>query len=110
MRYPKEVTIAKKSLSERKAEEIAVVDVRTQTPFCDYLVIGSATNQRMLNALAEYLVSDFAKDGLDVKVEGLPESEWMIVDAGNVVVHLFSEAKRKEIDLEGLLSHRAERK
>lgn len=107
MRYPKEVTIAKKSLSERKAEEIAVVDVRAQTPFSDYLVIASATNQRMLAALADYLVSDFAKEGLDVKVDGLPESEWMIVDVGNVVVHLFSEPKRKEIDLEGLLSHRA---
>jgi len=107
MRYPKEVTIAKKSLSERKAEEIAVVDVRAQTPFTDYLVIASATNTRMLTALADYLVSDFSNDGLDVKVEGLPESEWMIVDAGSVVIHLFSESKRKEIDLEGLLSHRA---
>jgi len=105
MRYPKEVTIAKKSLDEHKGEDIAVVDVREKTPFTDYLVIASATNPRMLAALAEYVADDYEANGVTVrKTEGVPESGWLIIDAGSVVVHVFTEEKRKEIDLEGLLA------
>lgn len=105
MRMPKEVTLVKKSLDEHKAEDITVVDVREKTPFTDYLVIASGTNSRMLGALASYVEDDLLKNKVEVrKTEGIPESGWIIVDAGNVVVHLFSPEKRSEIDLEGLLA------
>ncbi|MCI1244958.1 MAG: ribosome silencing factor [Bacilli bacterium] len=111
MRYPKEVTLAKKALSDHKGENIAVVDVRQNTPFADYLVIASANNIRMLGALANSVEEGFAKAGVRVRQqEGTPESEWIVVDAGAVVVHVFTEEKRKEIDLDGLLTHSSKKK
>lgn len=107
MRYPKELTIAKKSLDEHKAEDISVVDVRSNTPFTDYFLLASATNSRMLNALADAVEEDLSKAGIGVRAkEGLPESGWVIVDAGSVIVHIFSSDKRSEYDLDGLLAHR----
>ena len=107
----KSVRIAKKELEERKAEDVMVVDVRENTPFADYYVIATAPNEKALGAFADYVEEALEKEGVEVrKKDGTPDSGWVIVDAGPVVVHLFSEAKRKEIALDGLLAHRLENK
>jgi ribosome-associated protein len=106
MRYPKEVTLAKKTLTEHKAENIVIIDVRERTPFSDFVVLASATNIRMVGALAEEVAEAFTKAKMDVKkVEGHPISGWVIVDAGSVVVHVLSLTKRAELDLDTLLSN-----
>ena len=100
----KELEIAKKSLEDHKAIDISVVDVEGFSPFSSYYVLSTATNIRQLSALSENLEEEFEKNGFtELKKDGIPESGWMIVQAGEVVVHLFLEANRKEIDLEGLL-------
>ncbi len=100
----KELALAKKVLDDHKAEDVAVVDVNGFSPFSSYYVLATATNVRHLGALSEALEEEFEKEGFEsIKKDGIPESGWMIVEAGEVVVHLFIAVNRKEIDLEGLL-------
>jgi ribosome-associated protein len=107
----KSVRIAKKELIDRKAEDVQVVDVRENTPFADYYVLATAPNEKALGAFAGYVEEALEKEGVEVgKLDGTPESGWIIVDAGNVIIHIFSEAKRKEIALDELLAHRREAK
>ncbi|MCH3908768.1 MAG: ribosome silencing factor [Bacilli bacterium] len=105
MNYPKAVKIAVKELEDRKAEEVEVVDVKENTPFSDYYVIATAPNERALGAFADDLDQAFAKNKIDIRqIEGKPESGWVIVDEGSVVVHIFTKEKRAEISLEKLLA------
>lgn len=100
----KELELAKKCLEDHKAEDIAVVDVEGFSPFSSYYVLSTASNLRQLGALSESLIDTFEKAGCsEIKTDGIPESGWMIVEAGEVVVHIFLDVNRKEIDLEGLL-------
>lgn len=104
MEEMKELTIAKKILEDHKAEDINVIDVQGFSPFSSYYVLATATNNRHLGALSENLEEEFEKKGFqEIKKDGIPESGWMIVEAGEVVVHLFLDVNRKTIDLEGLL-------
>ncbi len=104
MKELKELELAKKVLEDHKAEDIAVVDVEGFSPFSSYYVLATATNVRHLGALSENLEEEFEKAGFtEIKKDGIPESGWMIVEAGEVVVHLFLDVNRKEINLEGLL-------
>jgi ribosome-associated protein len=111
MKYIKAVRIAKDDLEEHKAEDVAVVDVRNSTPFTDYYVIATAPNERALGALADEVEDALEKENIEVrKKEGLPESGWVIVDAGQVVIHLFISTKRKEIDLDSILKKALQKK
>ncbi len=104
MEEMKELTIAKKVLEDHKAEDINVIDVQGFSPFSSYYVLATATNIRHLGALSENLEEEFEKEGFqEIKKDGIPESGWMIVEAGEVVIHLFLDVNRKTIDLEGLL-------
>jgi ribosome-associated protein len=104
MRYPKKVEIARKSLDEHKATDIVVVDVREHTPFADYYIIATVPNVKALSALADDVIYDLEKAKYETKQqEGNPESGWIIVDAGDIVIHLFIEQMRETIGLEQLL-------
>lgn len=104
MKENKELELAKKVLEDHKAEDINLIDVEGFSPFSSYYLLATATNIRHLGALSENLEEEFEKEGFtEIKKDGIPESGWMIVEAGEVVVHLFLDVNRKEIDLEGLL-------
>lgn len=104
MEYSKLVDETLKFLEERKAEDILVVDVRNRTPFTDYYILVTAPNMRAAGAYAE-LLEDFLAERVDDlhKAEGEPESGWVLVDAGEIVVHIFTSVKRTETNLEELL-------
>jgi ribosome-associated protein len=105
MRQTKEVKIIVDTLTEHKAEDIAVVDVKERTPFADYYVLATAPNPRALSAYPDVLEEALANAKIEIRqVEGNPESEWVIIDAGAVVVQLFTAQKRSEMDLDTLLS------
>lgn len=94
-------------LEERKAEDIVVVDVKDRTPFTDYYVLVTAPNMRAAGAYAELLEDFFGPRVEDLhKAEGEPESGWILVDAGELVVHIFTAIKRAELNLEELLEKR----
>jgi ribosome-associated protein len=91
------------ALEDKKGEDILLLDIREQVSFTDYFVICTATSSRMLNALADGVVektkADHNKKG---HIEGNPDSGWLVVDYGDVVVHLFDEELRRYYKLEEL--------
>ena len=103
MAYPKLIKETKGLLEDKKGEDIKIVDVRDRTPFTDYYILVTAPNMRAAGAYAESL-EDFFQNKVDDlrQIEGQPESGWVLVDAGEVVVHIFTAAKRQEMNLEDL--------
>ena len=92
-----------KKLDDLKAVDIKVVDVRGKTPLTDYLVIASGTSTRHLKSLADG-VGQMAKEGDHdtVNIEGQFDSEWVLVDLADVIVHLFLPRTREFYNLEKL--------
>jgi ribosome-associated protein len=89
-------------LDERKAEDILLLDVQQITILADYFIICSATSRRQINALSGDLSRQLkAEVGRPLSVEGEADSGWVLVDYGDVVVHIFSPEVRKLYDLEG---------
>ena len=103
MAYPKLIKETKEILEDKKGEDIKIIDVRQRTPFTDYYILATAPNMRAIGAYANALEDFFQERVEDLRQsEGQPESGWVLVDAGEVVVHLFSAAKRQEMNLEDL--------
>jgi ribosome-associated protein len=91
-------------MEDKKAEDIILLDLRPKAIIADFFVISTGNSDRQLKALVEN-VREAVKDTfatLPHGTEGTPESGWMLMDYGNVIVHLFIEEKRRYYDLEGL--------
>ena len=90
-------------LEEKKGEDILLLDLRGVTDFCDYFVICNGTSDRMLDALADDLVRKIRETHhLKGVREGLAHDGWLLVDYGDVIVHLFSPDQRDYYALEDL--------
>jgi ribosome-associated protein len=89
-------------LEEKKAEDILLLDLIGECSFTDYFVICSGPSERTLRALSEEIRTRMKSeyDGLVASVEGEAESGWILVDFGDVIVHIFSEPIRGYYDLE----------
>ena len=82
-----------------------LLDIQGISSFADYFVICSGTSDRMLNALADAASDQVKKThGLNSRMEGQPHDGWLLVDFGDVIVHLFSPEKRNYYRLEELWS------
>ncbi len=87
---------ALKVLDERKAEDIFSVDLKGQSALMDYIIIASGSSSRQVTALANYLKKAFMDNGVKpVRIEGLPQGDWALIDAGDVLVHLFRSEVRE---------------
>ena len=92
-----------KVLDERQAEEIIVVPLAGRSSLADYVVIASGRASRQIAAIADHLQEAFYKNGVrNVRVEGKAEANWVLVDAGDIVIHLFRPEVRKYYDLDGI--------
>jgi len=90
-------------LADRQAEDILLLDIGKVTVFADYFVIASAPTVRQMQALCDAIDSELAKDGIKTYGrEGAPASGWILLDLGDVVVHIFGPDERHFYDLEGL--------
>lgn len=88
-------------LDDGKAEDVVVIDLSRKSSFADAMVIASALNQRQVAALAGRLQQALkAATGLPVTVEGMRQGDWVLIDAGDVVVHLFRPEVRDFYNLE----------
>ena len=93
-------------LDNHKAEDIVTINLSGKTTFADYMVIASGTSQRHLKALAHYLQDELFKKGHKyVQLEGAELTDWILVDLGNVIVHLFKPETRQTYDLESMWDH-----
>ena len=91
------------SLEDKKGEDITLIDIKDVVSFTDYFVICTGTSDRMLDALANAVVEEIRdKHRKRGRKQGLARDGWMVVDYGDVVVHLFSPDQREFYQLEEL--------
>jgi len=77
-------------LDDDKAQDMVLIDLRGKSPMSDAMIVASGRSHRHVGALADHLLRLFKEMGLGkVKVEGLPHCDWVLLDAGDVIVHLF---------------------
>lgn len=90
------------SLDDDQADEVVVIDLRGKTTIADYMIVASGRSQRHVTTLADHLVERIKKAGhrRSVPVEGKARSDWILVDAGDVIVHLFRPEVRSFYNLE----------
>jgi ribosome-associated protein len=90
-------------LSEHQALDIALLDISRTATFTDYFVIASAQSPPQFKALAEFLEKDLKPEGHDLRhQEGSADSGWLLLDFGELIVHVFSPEKRDYYRLEEL--------
>ena len=102
-------TLVVETLEDDKAQDVAFIDLAGKSNIADLLVIASGTSQRHIGVMANHLQAKLKDHGFKkVSVEGLPHCDWVLIDAGDVVVHLFRPEARKFYGLEKLWSGPAE--
>jgi len=94
-----------KILDDNKALNITSIDLKNKSYIADYMIIASGTSSRHLQALSEILVTELKKIGLNgCRIEGRDSSEWKLVDAIDIIIHIFHPKKREFYDLEKMWS------
>jgi len=93
------------SLEDDQAGDVVSIDLRNKTILADYLVIATCRSQRHVGAVAEHLVERLkAHKRRPIGVEGLPRCDWVLIDANDVIVHVFREEVREFYNLEKMWS------
>jgi ribosome-associated protein len=84
-----------------KAEDIVTIDLTGKSSIADAMVVASGRSQRHVGAVADHVVKDLEEAGLPgIKVEGMRQADWVLIDAGDVIVHVFRPEVRAFYDLE----------
>jgi ribosome-associated protein len=89
------------ALDENKAEDITVLDLKDKCSFTDFMIVASGRSARHVAALADHVVEGVRKaDGHVMSVEGKETGDWVLIDAGDVVVHIFRPEIRQFYNIE----------
>ena len=92
-------------LSDNKAIEIKTIDLKNKTSIADFMIIASGTSSRHIQALSEILIDNLKKKGIkNCRLEGKNSNDWKLIDAIDIIVHIFHPEKRKFYDLEKMWS------
>ena len=92
-----------KAVLEKKAESVVVLDVRGLTSIADAFIICSGRSNRQVSAVADHVERFLKKEGIrPLSVEGRKEGHWVLMDYGQVIIHVFYTETRTFYDLEGL--------
>ena len=93
------------TLSLNKAEKIVSINLKGKSYIADYMIIASGTSSRHIQSLSEILLSTLEKKGVGkFKIEGRTSDGWKLIDALDIIVHIFHPEKRKFYDLERMWS------
>ncbi len=93
--------LAYKALDEKKGEDIKVIDISTVSTIADYFIIANGSNENQVRALVEAVEDELAKEGIEVKQrEGYGLGSWVLLDFGDIIVHVFDKENRLFYDLE----------
>jgi|TARA_Y100000817_G_scaffold295143_1_gene269571 ribosome-associated protein len=105
MKIDKIKVIIEKILNDNKAKNIIAIDLKKKSFVADYMIIASGTSSRHLQSLSEILVFELKKFGIyNCRIEGKESDYWKLVDAIDIIVHIFHPEKRKFYDLEKMWS------
>ena len=92
-------------LNKNKANNIVTIDLKKKSYIADYMIIAYGTSSRHLQSLSENILEELKKSGLDnCRIEGYESNDWKLVDAIDIIVHLFHPEKRSFYDLEKMWS------
>ena len=89
------------SLEDSKAENLVSIDIQGKSSIADYMVVASGRSHRHVSAVAEHLIVALKDAGLgNARVEGLVGADWVLIDAGDIIVHVFRPEVREFYNLE----------
>ncbi|HSV02847.1 MAG TPA: ribosome silencing factor [Phenylobacterium sp.] len=92
-------------LDEDKAQDVVFIDLKGKSPVADGLIVASGRSHRHVGALADHLLRLLKEEGYGrARVEGLPHCDWVLIDAGDVIVHLFRPEVRSFYNIEKIWS------
>ena len=92
-------------LNDNKAIEVKSIDLKDKTSIADFMIIASGNSSRHIQALSEILVNKLKEKGINnCRLEGRHSNDWKLIDAIDVIVHIFHPEKRKFYDLEKMWS------
>ena len=98
---PKMIDVVLQSLDDAKAEDIVSVDIAGKSSLADYMVVTSGRSNRHVSAVADQLVKALREAGFGKpRIEGLPHADWVLVDGGDVIVHIFRPEVREFYNIE----------
>jgi ribosome-associated protein len=101
--FDERIWMALTAAAEKKAIDTVVLDLREIASFTDYFIIASGANERQVQAISDEVVDTLKKSGTQViRVEGYKTAEWILLDYGDFVMHIFGDKARKFYDLERL--------
>jgi ribosome-associated protein len=90
-------------IDDLKAEDTVTIDLAGKSSIADAMVVTSGRSHRQVGAIADHLLKDLAKAGApNVRVEGIPHCDWVLIDAGDVIVHVFRPEVRTFYNLENM--------
>lgn len=94
------IRVILESLDDAKAEDVVEIDLNGKTSLADYMVIASGRSNTHVGSIADRLLRDCKSLGVSAKVEGLGNCDWVLVDAGDAIVHVFRPEVRQFYNLE----------
>jgi len=97
---PALLSLILKQLDDDKAEDTMAIDVLGRTSIADYMVVTSGRSNRHVASIAEHLTDTLSKAGHKPRLEGLPAADWVLIDAGDIIVHVFRPEVREFYSLE----------
>lgn len=89
---------------DKKALDVRVLEIRTLSSIADYLVLASGRSDKQVQAIADSVRQGLKKFGKVLDIEGEKEGNWVVIDYGDVIVHIFQEELRRRYDLDELWS------
>ena len=94
-----------KTLNDNKAINIKSIDLKNKTSIADFMIIASGNSSRHIQALSEILIEKLEKKGINnCRLEGRESNDWKLIDAKDIIIHIFHPEKRKFYDLERMWS------
>lgn len=95
------------ALDDVKAENLTVIDLSDRQSYADYIVLATSTNERQRHAMADRVIDDVYKNTKrsPLGTEGLDQGDWVLIDFGDVICHVFSEEARQHYRLEDMWPH-----
>lgn len=96
----KVLEIVKKTLDDNKADDVVVMDLRGKTSLASFMVVASGTSQRHVASLAEKVQLDLKAAGYKSVAEGEEKADWVLIDAFDVIVHIFKPEVREFYNIE----------
>ena len=94
-----------KILNDNKAMEIKSINLQGKSSIADYMIVANGNSSRHIQALSEILINELKKKGINnCHLEGRDSTEWKLIDAMDIIIHIFHPEKRKFYDLEKMWS------